>query len=111
MTEGDDSHLETQSDMRTSNTDMEINPAARAELEEEAEGLMAELKVWDEACNFTPYHPRTQYGNIAHRHAMTIRLLRDVFNVPPTDRRVYRAAQAILELAVEMVVQYSTMVW
>lgn len=72
---------------------------------------MAELKVWDEACNFTPYHPRTQYGNIAHRHAMTIRLLRDVFSAPREDPRVYSAATAILELAVEMVVQYGTMVW
>lgn len=83
----------------------------RVQLEEEAEGLMAELKVWDEACNFTPYHPRTQYGNIAHRHAMTIKLLRDVFNVPREDERVYASATAILELAVEMVVQYGTMVW
>jgi len=82
-----------------------------ADLEDEAEGLMAELKVWDEACNFTPYHPRTQYGNIAHRHAMTIKLLRDVFSVPAEDERVYDSARAILELAVEMVVQYGTMVW
>jgi hypothetical protein len=83
----------------------------RAELEDAAEGLVAELKVWDEACNFTPYHPRTQYGNIAHRHAMTLRLLRDVFGVVRDDLRVVAAARAIIELAVEMVVKYGSMVW
>lgn len=98
--------------MRQVATDDETDTTdVRARLEDEAEGLMAELRVWDEACNFTPYHPRTQYGNIAHRHAMTIRLLRYVFGVDRDDPRVYRAALAILELAVEMVVQYRTMVW
>lgn len=97
--------------MRTSSPPSTPAPLIRARIEEGAEGLMAELALWDEACNFTPYHPRTQYGNIAHRHAMTIKLLRDVFGVPREDARVYGAATAILELAVEMVVQYRTIVW
>jgi hypothetical protein len=83
----------------------------RAELEEQANGLLAELKIWDNACNFTPFHPRTQYGNIAYRHATKIRLLRIAFGVPSSDSRIDSAARAIIELAKEMLAQYGRIVW
>ncbi|TXT16085.1 hypothetical protein VHUM_00588 [Vanrija humicola] len=83
----------------------------RAELEEQANALLAELKVWDNACNFTPFHPRTQYGNIAYRHATKIRLLRIVFRVPSTDPRIDSAARAIIELAKEMLATYGRITW
>lgn len=83
----------------------------RVELEEQANGLLAELKVWDNACNFTPFHPRTQYGNIAYRHATKIRMLRIAFGVPSNDPRIDSAARAIIELAKEMLAQYGRIVW
>ncbi|RSH82661.1 uncharacterized protein EHS24_007655 [Apiotrichum porosum] len=83
----------------------------RSQLEEQANGLLAELKVWDNACNFTPFHPRTQYGNIAYRHATKIRLLRIVFGVSSNDPRIDSAARAIIELAKEMLSQYGRIVW
>lgn len=80
-------------------------------LEAEADSLMAELKVWDESAKFSPWHQRTAYGNAAHRHALTIRLIRDVFNCPASDRRVQAAAKAVLELAVEAVSTFGNVVW
>lgn len=80
-------------------------------LEAEADSLMAELKVWDESAKFSPWHQRTAYGNAAHRHALTIRLIRDVFNCPASDRRVQAAAKAVLELAVEAVSTFGSVVW
>lgn len=83
----------------------------RADLEEQANAILAELKVWDNACNFTPFHPRTQYGNIAYRHATKIRLLRIVFGVPSNDPRIDSASRAIIELAKEMLAMYGRIVW
>ncbi|KAL7420565.1 hypothetical protein Q5752_004516 [Cryptotrichosporon argae] len=83
----------------------------RLELEAAANGLMAELKVWDQATNFTPFHPRTQFGNHAHKHAMRIRMLRNVFGAPGDDPRIATSARAILELAKEMLAQYQRIVW
>lgn len=80
-------------------------------LEAEADSLMAELKVWDESAKFSSWHQRTAYGNAAHRHALTIRLIRDVFNCPASDRRVQAAAKAVLELAVEAVSTFGSVVW
>lgn len=80
-------------------------------LEAEADSLMAELKVWDESAKFSPWHQRTAYGNAAHRHALTIRLIRDVFNCPASDRRVQAAAKVVLELAVEAVSTFGSVVW
>jgi hypothetical protein len=40
------------------------------ELEHEANRLIREIGVWDQAANFTPFHPRTQYGNLSYRHAI-----------------------------------------
>lgn len=83
----------------------------RAELEEQANSLLTELKVWDNSTNFTPFHPRTQYGNIAYRHATKIRLLRIVFGVGSNDPRIDSAARAIIELAKEMLAMYGRIVW
>ncbi|BEI89634.1 uncharacterized protein CcaverHIS019_0209960 [Cutaneotrichosporon cavernicola] len=83
----------------------------KQELEEQANGLLAELKVWDNACNFTPFHPRTQYGNIAYRHATKIRLHRVVFGVSSSDPRIVSASRAIIELAKEMLAMYGRIVW
>lgn len=67
--------------------------------------------MWDNACNFTPFHPRTQYGNIAYRHATKIRLLRIVFGSSSKDPRIEGAARAIIELAKEMLAMYGRIVW
>ncbi|WVQ79259.1 hypothetical protein IAT38_001355 [Cryptococcus sp. DSM 104549] len=80
-------------------------------LELAAQGLMAEIHVWDEAENFTPLHPRTQYGNHSYRHAIKIRMLRKVYSVPREDPRVMRSAEAIIELAGEMLALYGKITW
>ena len=67
--------------------------------------------MWDNSTNFTPFHPRTQYGNIAYRHATKIRLLRIVFGVGSNDPRIDSAARAIIELAKEMLAMYGRIVW
>ncbi|KAK4686084.1 hypothetical protein P7C73_g4049, partial [Tremellales sp. Uapishka_1] len=94
--------------------DPDLDPeheSERAELEDTANDLMAELKIWDQASNFTPIHPRTQYGDHCYRLATRIRLLRNVFRVSSTDHRVISAADAIMELAKEMLAQYGRIVW
>ena len=76
-----------------------------------ANGLIAELSVWDKSSNFTPFHPRTQYGNHTYRHAIKIRLLREVFMVPMDDARVQDSVRAIVELTVELLAQYGRITW
>ncbi|WVQ66371.1 uncharacterized protein L199_004551 [Kwoniella botswanensis] len=73
--------------------------------------LMSELKIWDEAENFTPLHPRTQYGNHSYKHAIRIRMLRKVYNIPSDDQRVVSSSQAIIELAGEMLALYGKITW
>nr|XP_019043387.1 hypothetical protein I302_07964 [Kwoniella bestiolae CBS 10118]OCF22317.1 hypothetical protein I302_07964 [Kwoniella bestiolae CBS 10118] len=73
--------------------------------------LMSELKIWDEAENFTPLHPRTQYGNHSYKHAIRIRMLRKVYNIPSEDQRVVSSSQAIIELAGEMLALYGKITW
>jgi hypothetical protein len=82
-----------------------------AELEHEANRLMKEIAVWDQAANFTPFHPRTQYGNHSYRHAIRIRLLREVFRVSASDPRVKASVEAILELAKELLALYGRITW
>lgn len=81
------------------------------ELQLAARNLMAEIRVWDEAENFTPLHPRTQYGNLAYRHAIKIRMLRKVYDVPSDDERVASSAESIIELAAEMLAFYGKITW
>ncbi|WVF68599.1 hypothetical protein IAT40_003368 [Kwoniella sp. CBS 6097] len=80
-------------------------------LQHAAQALMAEIKVWDEAENFTPLHPRTQYGNHSYKHAIRIRMLRKVYNVSSDDDRVVKSSQAIIELAGEMLALYGKITW
>ncbi|GFZ52282.1 hypothetical protein JCM24511_10055 [Saitozyma sp. JCM 24511] len=90
------------------------NPGASpqlVELEHEANRLIREIGVWDQAANFTPFHPRTQYGNHSYRHAIKIRLLREVFRVPASDNRVKESVSAILELAKELLALYGRITW
>jgi hypothetical protein len=90
------------------------NPGASpqlVELEHEANRLIREIGVWDQAANFTPFHPRTQYGNHSYRHAIKIRLLREVFRVPASDKRVKESVSAILELAKELLALYGRITW
>jgi hypothetical protein len=72
---------------------------------------MAELQVWDEASNFTPFHPRTQYGNHSYRYAMRIWILRNIFGAGKDDDRIKRAVQAIIELGNELVAHYGSINW
>jgi hypothetical protein len=72
------------------------------ELQEAANGLLAELQVWDHGFHYSPYHIRVQYGNHCYRHGMRIALMRDVLVLDPTDERVVSSAHAIIELAREL---------
>ena len=83
----------------------------QADILQAANGLIAELSVWDKSSNFTPFHPRTQYGNHTYRHAIRIRLLREVFMVPMDDKRVQDSVGAIVELTVELLAQYGRITW
>lgn len=85
--------------------------SARIDLEDAANNLMAELRVWDQASNFTPLHPRVQYGNHCYRHAMRIAVLRDVFQVREDDPRVRASASAIVELCKELAALSSRINW
>ena len=85
--------------------------ATRASLSEETGALIAELNVWDQASNFVPAHPRTQYANHAYRHAIRIRLLREVFGASRRDRRVQNSARVIIELATEVVAKFGKVTW
>ncbi|WWD04269.1 hypothetical protein V865_002337 [Kwoniella europaea PYCC6329] len=82
-----------------------------ASLHKASSELMSELKIWDEAENFTPLHPRTQYGNHSYKHAIRIRMLRKVYNIPSDDQRVVSSSQAIIELAGEMLALYGKITW
>jgi len=72
------------------------------ELQEAANGLLAELQVWDHGFNYSPYHIRVQYGNHCYRHGMRIALMRDVLGLDDKDERVVSSAHAIIELAREL---------
>ncbi|KAK1925264.1 fungal-specific transcription factor domain-containing protein [Papiliotrema laurentii] len=84
---------------------------SQRDLHAEAEGLMAELAIWDNASTFTPYHPRTLYGNHSYRHAIRIRLLRELFGVPRDDPRVQTSCAAIIELGVEVLSLFGRITW
>lgn len=85
--------------------------ASREALLVETESLVAEMNVWDQASNFSPVHPRTQYANHAYRHAIRIRLLREVFGASRRDVRVQNSTKAIIELAVEIVAKFGKVSW
>ncbi|KAK8849547.1 hypothetical protein IAR55_004882 [Kwoniella newhampshirensis] len=91
--------------------DNSLADRAQANLKAAAQNLTAEIQVWDEAENFTPLHPRTQYGNHSYRHAIKIRLLKKVYNVPSDDERVVKSSMAIIELAGEMLALYGKITW
>jgi hypothetical protein len=92
-------------------TAVEKPAVARQTLSEETGALIAELNVWDQASNFVPAHPRTQYANHAYRHAIRIRLLREVFGASRRDRRVQNSARVIIELATEVVAKFGKVTW
>lgn len=72
------------------------------QLQDAANGILAELQVLDQGFNYSPYHTRAQYGNHCYRHAMRIALMRDVLELDATDERVVSSATAILELVREL---------
>lgn len=67
--------------------------------------------MWEESTNFIPLYPRTQYGNHAHRLAMQIDLLRNVFGASMSDPRVIQASFGILEFAKEMLSWFGRFTW
>ncbi|WVR08164.1 hypothetical protein IAU60_005210 [Kwoniella sp. DSM 27419] len=89
----------------------DLDDPTMAPLHQAAQALMAEIKVWDEAENFSPLHARTQYGNHSYRHAIKIRMWRKVYSVPSDDQRVVKSSQAIIELAAEMLACYGKITW
>lgn len=86
-------------------------PSGRNALLAEANNLLAELTVWYQACGYSPYHPRVQYGNHSYRHTIRIRLLREVYAVPMDDASVQESVGAIMELATEMVSACGRITW
>ena len=88
-----------------------IDHAFPLELKQEADGLMAEIQIWAQTSNFIQLHPRTQYGNHAYRHAIRIRLLRIVYGANKEDERVKEDAEAIMELAKEVLALYGKITW
>lgn len=92
-------------------TPLHPTSANTTELEAIANGLMAELRVWDEASNFTPLHPRVQFGNHCYRYAMRIFILHNAFGVSSDDYRISSAVDAIIELGKELLSFYGSMNW
>jgi hypothetical protein len=88
-----------------------VSSIDRGKLSEETGALIAELTVWDQASNFTPVHPRTQYANHAYRHTIRIRILREVFGVPMRDPRVQTSVKAIIELCTEVAAKFGKVTW
>ena len=88
-----------------------VSAIDREKLSEETGALIAELTVWDQASNFTPVHPRTQYANHAYRHTIRIRILREVFGVPMRDARVQTSVKAIIELCTEVAAKFGKVTW
>jgi hypothetical protein len=87
------------------------SPVLDHHLYAEAEGLMAELGVWDNVSSLTPFHARTLYGNHCYRHAIRIRLLREVFGVDRDDPRVQTSCASIVELGVESLSLFGRITW
>lgn len=58
-------------------TDVETE-RARSSLEVEARNLVLELGIWSTREDFSPIHPRVQFGNSASRLAMNLFLLTNV---------------------------------
>lgn len=88
-----------------------VPPVLDHHLYAEAEGLMAELGVWDNVSSLTPFHARTSYGNHSYRHAIRIRLLREVFAVDRDDPRVQTSCASIVELGVESLSLFGRITW
>lgn len=92
-------------------TTMTVTSIDKEGLLAETAALVAEMSVWDQASNFSPVHPRTQYANHAYRHAIRIRLLREVFGASRRDIRVQNSTKAIIELATEVVTKFGKVSW
>jgi hypothetical protein len=50
----------------------------RSKLEVEARNTILELQIWHTSEKFSPIHPRVQFGNSAHRLAMSLFILTNV---------------------------------
>ncbi|QRW25055.1 Fungal specific transcription factor domain [Rhizoctonia solani] len=68
---------------------------------EEAQRLYQEVENWTEPPLPDLLKRRVENGNTAHKLAMQIMLLRDVFRVPRDDYRVQKASSAIIERCFE----------
>ncbi|KAG8750514.1 hypothetical protein FRC12_012847 [Ceratobasidium sp. 428] len=79
--------------------DSTLSPAAA--VGEEAQRLYREVENWTEPHLPALLQRRVENGNTAHKFAMQIMLLRDVFHVPRNDYRVQKAARAIIERCFE----------
>ena len=84
----------------TDNNDV-IKEMRRQALQEEARETLAELENFSNQMNFIQLHPRVSVGNHAHRYAMQIHILRNLFEVSTNDERVVRATESILEVCFE----------
>lgn len=80
-------------------------------LEAQANDLIAEINAWEEATTFMHLHPRCVYGNHAHRYAMRIHLLLNIFGTSRDDPRIIKAADSILELAKELLAFSGRITW
>lgn len=86
---------------RHADTNEVVKEMRRQALEEEARETLAELENFSNQMNFVQLHPRVSVGNHAHRYAMQIHILRNLFEVSISDERVVRATESILEVCFE----------
>ncbi|KAG8905148.1 hypothetical protein FRB99_000614 [Tulasnella sp. 403] len=71
-----------------------------APLHAEALALLKEVETWtDTTLSFTAMHPRIKFGNLAHKSALLILLLREAFNLPVLDPRVQKCVEVTLAAA------------
>lgn len=87
-----------------------IEDEEHATLEVIANDLLEEIEVWKSTSHFRRAHPRVQYGNHAHLHAMKIHLLKNGFDVQQ-EERIHEASRTILELCTETVAMFGRVVW
>ena len=90
----------SRSSKRSQSNDV-LKEIKRQTLEDEARDILKELEAFATQMMFIQLHPRVSIGNHAHRYAMQIHILRNLFNVPIDDVRVRRATESILEVCFE----------
>ncbi|KAL7419001.1 hypothetical protein Q5752_006685 [Cryptotrichosporon argae] len=80
-------------------------------LDQEAWGLIDELRIWAISQQDSPRKARIQFGDHIYRHAMTIYLLGDVLRVAAAEPSIQAAVHCVLELCSEISTEPVMLVW